>query len=485
VVDHNPQGNLDTVVDSADGSLVASGWASDADASTPLDIRVTVDGQARLTTTGSALAGATTTVASTEPAAAFSVEIPATLGTHQVCATAVNVGPGNDTDLGCLVAILTDHRVVGSLDAATDVGGAVRIAGWAADRDSSDPLVVRIVVDDVVTAVTTGDARPDVARVFPELGATTGFDATIDVGPGQHVVCATGVNVGPGVDRTFPCKTVTIAAPIPDPAPVPDPSPSPDPTPTPGPETTGVPAGTQLTVHEGDLTVTVPGTVIDSLDIHGYLRIKAANVTVKNTVVRGRSGLTGEMALVQSSSPGVQIIDSEFAATYPTWGIDGFVGNNVTFTRVDVHHVVDCIKLTGGNVVVQDSWLHDNLYFATTPAGHDTHSDSIQVQAGTGITVTNTVLTGSTNSGVMITQDSGAVADFTFTGNQADDGKCTMNIAEKSYGPVKGLRVVDNTFGNGQEINHCAVITPLTTSTIATISGNTFADGTAFKVNRG
>ncbi len=350
VVDHNPQGNLDTVADSADGSLVASGWASDADASTPLDIRVTVDGQATLTTTGSALAGAATTVASTEPAAAFTVEIPATLGTHQVCATAVNVGPGIDTELGCLVAIRTDHRVVGSLDAATDVGGAVRIAGWAADRDSPDPLVVRIVVDDVVTAVTTGGARPDVARVFPELGATTGFDATIDVAPGQHVVCATGVNVGPGVDRTFPCRTVTVAAPIPDPAPAPDPTPSPDPTPTPGPETTGVPASTQLTVHEGDLTVTVPGTVVDSLDIHGYLRIKAANVTVKNTVVRGRSGLTGVMALVQSSSPGCRSSTPSSRPPTPRTTSTGSSATAFTLTRVDIHSVVDQVNITGDNV---------------------------------------------------------------------------------------------------------------------------------------
>ncbi len=45
---------------------------------------------------------------------------------------------------------------------------------------------------------------------------------------------------------------------------------------TPRAPASGVPAGTALTVHDGDLTVTEAGTVVDSMDIHGYLRIKAA-----------------------------------------------------------------------------------------------------------------------------------------------------------------------------------------------------------------
>jgi hypothetical protein len=246
-----------------------------------------------------------------------------------------------------------------------------------------------------------------------------------------------------------------------------------------------VPAGTALTVHNGDLTVTQAGAVIDSLDIHGYLRIKAANVTVKNTIVRGASGLTGSMALIQTSSPGVRIIDSELVAAYPTWGIDGIVGNNFTLTRVNIHGVVDSVKLTGGNVLVQDSWLHDNLYYATTPSGHDTHNDNVQIQAGSNITVRNSTLSSTKNSAMMITQDAGAVSNVTFTGNHADNGACTINIAEKSYGPVHGLTITNNTFGTGTKYPYCAILAPTTTSTISTITGNTFTDGHTFAVSRG
>ena len=87
-----------------------------------------------------------------------------------------------------------------------------------------------------------------------------------------------------------------------------------------------------------------------NLDIHGYLRIKAANVTVQNTVVRGRPGLTGSMALVQASSTGTRIIDSELVASDPTYYIDGIVGSGFTLTRVNIHGVVDSVKITGDNV---------------------------------------------------------------------------------------------------------------------------------------
>ena len=39
--------------------------------------------------------------------------------------------------------------------------------------------------------------------------------------------------------------------------------------------TTGVPAGTRLKVHRGDLVITKAGTHLDGLDIHGFVVVKA------------------------------------------------------------------------------------------------------------------------------------------------------------------------------------------------------------------
>ncbi|MCU1432785.1 MAG: hypothetical protein JWP95_1890, partial [Actinotalea sp.] len=214
-------------------------------------------------------------------------------------------------------------------------------------------------------------------------------------------------------------------------------------------------------------------------------RIKAPDVTIKNSIVRGRPGLTSSMALIQSSSSGVVIQDTEIAAAHPTFHIDGFVGNSATFTRVDIHGVVDSIKLTDGNVLVQDSWLHDNLYYASVPSGGDTHNDNIQIQRGNNITVRNSVLSGTHNAAMMITQDTGDVSNVTFSGNRADGGACTINVAEKSHGPINGLRITNNTFGLGTGLSRCAILLPGTTAAISTVNGNVFTDGGPAGVSRG
>ena len=45
---------------------------------------------------------------------------------------------------------------------------------------------------------------------------------------------------------------------------------------------TGVPAGTTLTPHVGDLTISTPGAVVSGLDITGSVLITASNVTLVN-----------------------------------------------------------------------------------------------------------------------------------------------------------------------------------------------------------
>ncbi|WNB85439.1 hypothetical protein [Cellulomonas sp. ATA003] len=99
---------------------------------------------------------------------------------------------------------------VGNVDGVVPVAGGVRVRGWAADRDTTAPLSVDITIDGATRRVTTGVPRADVPRVFPDLGAQTGFDTVIPVAPGRRTVCVTFVNVGSGADRSFDCRTVTV-----------------------------------------------------------------------------------------------------------------------------------------------------------------------------------------------------------------------------------------------------------------------------------
>jgi hypothetical protein len=272
------------------------------------------------------------------------------------------------------------------------------------------------------------------------------------------------------------------------------PPPAPAPTPpapggSPGDANTGVPAGARLTVHDGNLTITTPGTVIDGLDIRGIVRVKAANVVIRNSIIRGSATpLTAPMSLVQAdagSGTNLLIEDSEIYAQAPSRFVDGIVGEGFTLRRVDIHTVVDQVKIIGDNVTVDASYLHGNLFYPADGTNIESHDDNVQVAIGSNITIQNSTLSGTTNSAVMITQDRGSVVGFTFRGNSANNGACTINVAEKAYGPPPGLSITDNTFGTGQLHARCAILMPDTTKAVATVTRNTFTDGTTVTVSRG
>jgi hypothetical protein len=285
------------------------------------------------------------------------------------------------------------------------------------------------------------------------------------------------------------------AAAKPAPAPAPAPAPTKAPTPvkapaatgTPGSGNTGVPAGTKLTVHNGDLNVTTAGTVIDGLDIRGLVKISAPNVTIKNSIIRGKA-LSGVAPLINnlSGQSGLKIVDTELFPSVASPYAMGIYGYNFTATRVNIHGVIDSIHLTGGNVAIDKSWLHDNLHYSSDPnhGGKPSHDDSIQIQKGSNISVTNSNISGSHSAGIMITQDTGKVSNFTFTGNYANGGACTVNIAEKTHGPVQGVKIADNTFGRDTKHANCAVIAP--TSTPVSLARNFYVpDMAAVSVKKG
>ena len=257
----------------------------------------------------------------------------------------------------------------------------------------------------------------------------------------------------------------------------------------PGDANTGVPAGARLTVHDGNLTITTPGTVIDGLDIRGIVRVKAANVVIRNSIIRGSATpMTAPMSLVQSDAgPGTNLLieDSEIYAQAPSRFVDGIVGMGFTLRRVDIHTVIDQVKIIGDNVTVDSSYLHGNLFYPADGTNIESHDDNVQVAVGSNIKILNSTLSGTTNSAVMITQDRGSVVGFTFRANSADNGACTINVAEKAYGPPPGLSITDNRFGTGQLHARCAILMPDTTKAAATVTGNTFTDGTTVTVSRG
>jgi hypothetical protein len=250
-----------------------------------------------------------------------------------------------------------------------------------------------------------------------------------------------------------------------------------------------VPAGTKLRVHQGNLTITTPGTVVDGLDIRGFVRVKTTGVVIRNSIIRGPDfPLTYPMALVQSDAgPNTNLLieNSEIAASHPSRFVDGIVGMGFTLRRVDIHNVIDQVKIIGDNVTVESSHLHGNLFYPAGGGHKESHDDNVQIQVGSNIKIVNSTLRGTTNAAVMITQDRGPVRNVTFSGNRADHGACTINVAEKAYGPPAGLAITDNVFGTGQRHSRCAVLMSDSTQARATVSRNVFTDGAAVQVSRG
>jgi hypothetical protein len=253
--------------------------------------------------------------------------------------------------------------------------------------------------------------------------------------------------------------------------------------PVPTAANTGVPVGTNLTVHEGDLKITVPGTVIDGYDIRGVVFVTAPDVTIRNSIVRGRA-VTVNTGLINALSPAVKnlYIDSvELAPTTPSVFLTGLYGHDLTIRRSNIHHVVDGIHLVGDNVRVYRNWVHDLSYFAVDPAQRNgpTHNDDVQIQKGANIWIKDNVLTGANNAAIQVTQDQGPVTSLGIENNLISGGGCSVNVAEKGKGAITRLLLTDNTFG-ASTYNCNAIIDSATRShPTTTIANNNRTDNKA------
>ena len=107
----------------------------------------------------------------------------------------------------------------GTVDTAVGGIGSVTVSGWAVDWDRPDAsATVHVYVDGRATAAwSTTVGRPDLARVYPTIGARPGFRGSLPVPGGRHDVCVYAINVGPGANHGLGCRSVTVQAPRPAP----------------------------------------------------------------------------------------------------------------------------------------------------------------------------------------------------------------------------------------------------------------------------
>ena len=191
-------------------SLTVRGWALDPETPSSIQVRVTVDGGATVATADQSRPDVGAAFPGAGSAHGFGLTLASNPGNHTVCVTAVNVGAGQDSVLGCL-AVAVDANPMGHLDGVTATVYGVVASGWATDPDTIAAASVRILVDGTVrgSAIANG-LRPDVARAYPGVPAGTGFGAAVATGPGPHTVCIVGVNVATGSDVTLGCGQTLV-----------------------------------------------------------------------------------------------------------------------------------------------------------------------------------------------------------------------------------------------------------------------------------
>lgn len=263
----------------------------------------------------------------------------------------------------------------------------------------------------------------------------------------------------------------------------PAPAPAPVASGRPNADNTGVPAGTAVSkVHEGNLVITQPGTVIDGWDIRGYVTVRASNVVIRNSYIRGTATpQSTDLVRVQGDAYSLTIEDSTLIPQTMTPSQDGVKGWNFTLRRVEIAKVIDPVHVHGSNVLVERSWLHDNAHYEQDPnwGGKPSHDDSIQLQKGTNLTIRDNTIEGSHNAAIMLTQDAGAVSKLNVTGNFIDGGACTINVKAASIGQPNGVTIADNTFGRNTQYKNCSIRVP--TAYTLDLRNNVYPDGVAVK----
>ena len=310
-------------------------------------------------------------------------------------------------------------------------------------------------------------------------------DSPSATSPATDSAAPSTASVSPAPDTSAP-TTPDTPTPTPSLAPTPTQPTTPAPTPSPtapgvtqrpGPTNTGVPAGTQLTVYNGDLTITTPGATYSGFDIYGFVKVEAPNVTIKDSIIRGGPATSTNSIIYDLSDAATNLLveDSEIVPADPSVYIDGIDGWNYTALRLNIHGTVDGAKMFGTNATVQDSWIHDLVTYQHDPShgGGISHNDDVQILSGSNLKVLGNDLEGGSNSAIQITQDHGPLTDVLIDGNWADAGSVTFNIANKPLASLAGITVTNNLFGHAA-VTGCQILYTAVTTIVA--SNNVYAD---------
>lgn len=207
-VDRNPVGSLDRVTTST-GRIDVAGWTLDPDVTGAVDVHVWVGGVGTVLKADRYRGDLASAFPAYGGSHGFggSVGLPAASGRHDLCAYGINQASGSNILLGCRTVTVRNDPT-GSLDLVRRADGSIRVAGWALDPNTSQPIQVHVYAGAAGAALEATASRGDIAQTFPGFGDRHGFDVVIPDSSGLTTVCAYGINVGPGGNALLGCRRV-------------------------------------------------------------------------------------------------------------------------------------------------------------------------------------------------------------------------------------------------------------------------------------
>lgn len=241
--------------------------------------------------------------------------------------------------------------------------------------------------------------------------------------------------------------------------------------PFPKPDATNTGHYGALTTYNGNITVTVPGTVIEGLDVFGYIDVRASGVRIRNSRVRGDASTSTERGVINathSSCYDLVIEDTTIVPDTPSIWWTGVLGHDYTARRLNVYNCVDAFGVYNtnapsleANVNIVRCYAHDAYCKTPDPTHSDnkTHNDAVQIQGNGGVKVRWNNLDWAPNAAIssaginptaciMVTPNVSACPNMIFEYNWFGGAgiAAVINISAKSAGPTTTASIYYNQF---------------------------------------
>ena len=200
-------GYVDSITSTVTETTV-SGWAVDLGTDTPVTVVMSVDG-VESTTTANTSRPDVGTFFGIGPNHGYTITMPASLGTHNVCLKVIGIQSGTSPTIACRTITVVNTPASAWLDSLTTTATSITASGWAYDHDTTDPINVQMTVDGVTTTTLANTSRPDVGTFFG-IGPNHGYTTTTATTTGTHNVCLTAINTPAGPNTTIACRTITV-----------------------------------------------------------------------------------------------------------------------------------------------------------------------------------------------------------------------------------------------------------------------------------